>query len=174
MPLYGYRLHRLAGRHAAHDKNRMKASRPLIAALSFYFVVALPACGGTITGEAATGLVFPSYPRTDGGPDALISGRLIAQEGCLFGYLRPDVPRVLFIWPDDYGLVSDSQGTAIAADDGDILVHVGDYVYAGGAGSSDEATLEVVKEAIPEQCTKDGHWFVSSIRKAPAPAPVQT
>lgn len=96
--------------------------------------------------------------RTDGGDDALLSGRLTDVGGCL------GVGETVVVWP---------AGTSVTTDDGPVAVHVpgrpsaalGDRMEVGGGVALEpgeqRSDHEVAGVVVPAACAEKGVWVAA-------------
>lgn len=137
------------------------STKRLIVALS---VSALAACGGR-SGEAP-----PFFPTTaeklDGFPGALMAGRIVARDDCVFVERAIGGPSALVLWPHGWDLEATPDGTQQVLDrEGAAVLKIGDHVEMGGgfvSESRDDVAFpeELIGEPIPRRCrTAGGYWL---------------
>jgi hypothetical protein len=131
-------------------------------------VLTASACGSARP-AAPEGVFLPRLAQHhDTWPAALVSGRLVEENGCVF--ITPDHPgsdhaSVLLIWPNEASAERMDDGRLRISVGDDAAVSVGDVVSLDG-GLVGEARSDVghaesmIGEAIPERCrAEDGYWI---------------
>jgi hypothetical protein len=102
-------------------------------------------------------------------PAALVSGRLVEENGCVF--ITPDRPgsdhvNVLLIWAKEASAERMDDGRLRISTGDDAAVWVGDVVSLGcgfvGEARSDVGQAEsMIGEAIPERCRAEGGYWIT-------------
>ena len=122
-------------------------------------------CGAKPRQDA--GVFFPTWSFPGARPGAIVSGRLIESDGCLF--LRLSGKRNLPLWEEGY---SCAEG-ALLDSSGQPVVRVGQVLHGGGGHFSKwQHAEELVGEPIPERCRPDGvePWLLIYDVRAGPPA----
>ncbi|MBE9524594.1 MAG: hypothetical protein IMY76_05810 [Chloroflexi bacterium] len=89
--------------------------------------------------------------------EALLSGELVVEDGCLRIRNNDTDESRLIIWQADYFL-TDNEGTLeILNETGAVVAQVGEMVYMGGGEVPIDAS--VLREPIPEQC-RGPYWLM--------------
>jgi hypothetical protein len=132
-------------------------------------VLAASACGSAHP-AAPDGVFLPRLAEHhDTWPAALVSGRLVEEDGCVF--IAPDHPgsddaSVLVIRPNEAWAERMDDGRLRISVSDDAVVSVGDVVSLGG-GLVGEARSDVgqaesmIGEAIPERCRAEGGYWIT-------------
>jgi hypothetical protein len=129
-------------------------------------VLTASACGSAHP-AAPAGVFLPRLAEHhDTWPAALVSGRLVEEDGCAF--IAPDQPgsdhaSVLVIWPNEASAERMDDGRLRISAGDDAAVSVGDVVSLGGGlvgeTPSDVGQAEsMIGEAIPERCRAEGGY----------------
>jgi hypothetical protein len=126
-----------------------------VSPLALVLVVALAACSTTPTATQPAGLFFPTVPRLDAYPSALLTAPLHEHAGCLFG--GEGKRRVLLLWPDGYQAKSTFEGWEILNDEGAVVATEGQRLNLGGGETN--AVLPTDQQ-IPERCGRH-YWLVA-------------
>jgi hypothetical protein len=120
---------------------------------------------------APDGLFFPTVPRSDAYPAAMLTATLAEQSGCLFASSGHD--RWLLLWPEGYSARTAQDGRVEVLDEDQAVIGaVGETievgggetnpVEVGGVAAADEWAERLTGGTIPPAC---GHlyWIVSPI-----------
>ena len=95
----------------------------------------LAACGGAPGSVAPEGIFFPTVPRQDAYPAALITGALLEERsGCLFA--RAGTERWLLLWPDGYTARLAQGRIEVVNEDGTVVGIEGQRLSLGGGESN--------------------------------------
>ena len=140
----------------------MRRARALQVLSSLGIVWMLSACGiGRAVEGGPSDYFFPTWPLSAGDmvPDGRTSGNLVARNGCLF--LDASEQESLLLWPSVFTL-SGTDSPIVTSNRGDEL-HVDDVVILGGGERSREQAEDLIGGPIPNRCTAQGYWLVSSI-----------
>lgn len=129
-------------------------------------------CGREVASDAGLGdgnnqeIVFPVQDASSERFEALLTGRLILHEQCLYVKSNDSADRVLPIWPEGYSVKESGGGPATVHDEeGEPVATVGDAVSMGGGsfekgdGSLDPALLEGTKRC------RGPYWIVGDLRE---------
>ena len=122
-------------------------------------------CGATPRQDA--GVFFPTWSFPGARPSAIVSGRLIEGDGCLF--LRSFGEKLLPLWEEGY---SYAEG-ALLDSSGHPVVRVGEVLHGGGGHFSEwQHAEELVGERIPQRCRPGGAepWLLIFDVRAGPPA----
>jgi len=135
--------------------------------LLIVLVLVVPTCGRGAP-ASSSGVFFPTVPRGDEYPAALIEGVLEVRSDCLF--ISADGERWLLLWPQGYKPHSTDGRIEIVNEAGERIGREGDQVRLGGGetrpvevGGTAEAeqwASELTGLDIPERCG-DLYWIVS-------------
>lgn len=128
---------------------------------------AVAACDGAAPSpaELTEGQVFlPIHRPMNGGPAAIIGGRLQEREGCLvFEGLDG---RSLPLWPPGTTLTRISGTTVVADAKGRPVVAVGDNVsFGGGTDYPIEFAEELIGQRIPVPCRVGNYTLVNTLER---------
>lgn len=119
-------------------------------------------------GNTVADVFFPTVPRAEAYPAALIEGVLEERSGCLF--VSAGGERWLLLWPEGYAMrVVDGQ-LEVVDDVGELVGREGDAislgggegrpVEMGGTGDAEAWATALTGVDIPEHCG-DLYWIVS-------------
>jgi hypothetical protein len=131
------------------------------------FLAALVACARQAS--EPDGLFFPTVPRQDAYPTALLSAQLVERSGCLFATDGKD--RWLLLWPEGYSARTEPDGRVqVVNEDGWGIGTVGEPLSVGGGetnpievggnAAADEWAQGLTGQRTPTAC---GHlyWLVA-------------
>jgi hypothetical protein len=121
--------------------------------------VALVACSGPGP-SMPDGLYFPTVPRQDAYPSAVLSGQLVERSGCVLvasGH-RGSLP----LWPEGYTATRNEDGRVEVLDENGAVIGREDHEVALGGGSVTASFDPDVFRDAPDGC---GHryWLVSPV-----------
>jgi hypothetical protein len=104
--------------------------------------------------SAPDGLFFPTVPRQDAYPAALLSARLVERSGCLVAGGKAG--GLVLLWPDGYTARTGQDGrTQVLDENGTVVGTVGEKVTLGGGG--DVGAFDTpTAEQTPDAC---GHKY---------------
>jgi hypothetical protein len=131
-------------------------------------VAAAASCGGPgpSTPELPQGAVFlPIHRPMNGGPVAIIGGRLVEREGCL---LFEDLSgRSLALWPPGTTIFKFDASTWVVGDASRRpIVAVGDNVsFGGGTDYPLDFAEELIGRPIPGPCRVGNYTLVNSLER---------
>lgn len=115
--------------------------------------------------SAATEVYLPIYGPLDSVPEALLTGRLVEDDGCL--WIENDDGRALPMWPSGSRIERDGTSLAVVNTGGARAV-VGTQVVAGGGGygpAQYDFVLELIGEQVPDACRgEDSYLLVYDVR----------
>ena len=112
----------------------------------------LPACGEKTPSPTP---YFPVQAEVqEMGLDALLSGELVLDDGCL------RVHDTLILWPYGYTLEIEGGDILVVNEHGEWVAKVGDRVRMGGGHISAEFAEEKIGRSLPEGCTGP-FWLVA-------------
>ncbi len=127
---------------------------------------AVAACSAAPSpGELTEGQVFlPIHRAMNGGPGAIIGGRLAEREGCLvFEGLDG---RSLALWPPGTRLFRVSGTTVVADARGQPVAAVGDNVsFGGGTDYPLDFAEELIERSIPAPCRVGNYTLVETLER---------
>lgn len=107
--------------------------------------------------SAPHGLFFPTVPRQDAYPAALLSAQLVERSGCLVAGGRGG--RVL-LWPDGYTARTEQDGrTHVLDENGTVVATVGEKVTMGG-GTVGASFDTLAYQQTPDACSHH-YWLVA-------------
>jgi hypothetical protein len=112
-------------------------------------------------------------------PDALLTGTLVLEGGCLLVDSDHGEDYLLPIWHHDHRLQVDGERIEVVNRDREVIARVGDPVWIGGAGGGGfyQGINESLHYPIPESCPANGYWgvgWVDPLAKQPViPTPVR-
>ena len=91
---------------------------------------------------------------------AELQGKLVLENGCL-RIIDDYNTSYLIIWPYGFSLRRDGEEIQIINDRGQIVAHVGDYIYVSGGEQKAREHIEkdVVKQQLPDDC-QGPYWIV--------------
>lgn len=111
---------------------------------------------------------LPTYSPMDTLPEALIGGRLILDDGCL--WLEHQEGRALPLWPSGSSLEQAGDTLIVVQHGGRARAEVGTDVLGGGGGYGPEHydfVVELIGEEIPPACRGEDHYaLVYDVRAA--------
>ncbi len=121
------------------------------------------------TGMSALADVYlPTYRPGDTLPEALIGGRLVLDDGCL--WLEHQEGRVLPLWPSGSRLEQVGDTVVVVQHGGRARAEVGTDVVGGGGGYGPEHydfVVEMIGEEIPPACRGEDYYaLVYDVRAA--------
>lgn len=102
----------------------------------------------------------PNFPQLHGGPvglEALLTGELVSENGCL----RVRSVRgtdYLLIWPNMSEMTADGQGVRLSSNS-DVTLSVGDRIRMSGGVAARSHVQNIVMQPIPSECTGP-YWLV--------------
>ena len=110
-------------------------------------ILLAPACSSAPIEE---GLFFPTWDAGGAAPTAIVEGKLVEENRCLF--IEAHNERTLVIWEDGMGF---DDGRLFATYDTPIA-SVGDTIHGGGGYFGDQGHLEQLSgQSIPDRCVPD-------------------
>jgi hypothetical protein len=113
---------------------------------------------------------FPRHDQPLGSGDmARLEGDVVFEDGCLW-VRTADGARVLALWPADSEAGEINDMPAVIGPDGGLLVETGSPTALGGSSTSRTVATELVGP-IPEACSGDAFWAVSTVEMRPGGAP---
>ena len=134
--------------------------------------VGLMSCSGQPTSPTPAGsdepadVFLPTYGPMNGLPTALLSGRLVLRDGCI--WIASAGGEVLPLWPA--GSRIEFEGGRLVVVHGGDRARVGTEVTGGGGeyGPGNYAfVVELIGGEIPERCRGDGfYWLTYNVRSA--------
>jgi hypothetical protein len=117
---------------------------------------------------APEGIFFPTVPRQDAYPSALIRGTLEERDGCLF--VTSESERWLVLWPNGYRAQAENDRLEVVAGNGAVVGREGDQIRlvggetrpieVGGAAAAEGWASELTGLQVPERCD-DVYWIVA-------------
>ncbi len=118
------------------------------------FVVAESLVACTHVGPSAPdGLFFPTVPRQDAYPSALLSSQLDERSGCLIAGDKGGKGGLVLLWPDGYTARTGQDGrTEVLDENGTVVGTVGERVTLGGGvvgASFDTTAYQQTPDACP-------------------------
>lgn len=133
----------------------------LLSSMSMLWIVLSACAHRPAVGQGPSDYFFPTFSYSTGTPvpGALAKGRLDARSGCLF--LDAGDQESLLLWPSVYTL-DGTDSPIVTTDQGEEL-HVGDVVTLGGGERSREQAEDLIAGPIPNRCTAQNYWLVSSV-----------
>jgi hypothetical protein len=118
--------------------------------------------------ESEFSIFFPTVPRQDSYPAAVIEGTLEARDGCLF--ITRDSERWLLLWPKGYRPLWDGVRLRIFGVRGAFVGQAGEPIRlvggeerpseVGGAAAAERWASELTGLPMPDRCG-DLYWIVS-------------
>jgi hypothetical protein len=106
-------------------------------------------------------LFMPQLRVRTGGMDALLQGRLVAEEGCL--RVRTfENESYLVIWQPDYFLNDNHGQIEILDRDGEVVARLGEEIRMGGGGASGPEFDAYLGKAIPSRCAGP-YWLMGEL-----------
>lgn len=114
-------------------------------------------------GGQAEALVFPVNDPTRAGMDALLEGRLVRRDRCLYVTSGRGERGVLPVWPHGFTYREDDDAVAIFDDEGHEFARTGERISTGGGFISEqggEPLAEPFRSRV-EGCRHEGVWIVS-------------
>ena len=106
-------------------------------------------------------LFMPQLRVRTGGMDALLQGRLVAEEGCL-RVRTSENESYLVIWQPDYFLNDNHGQIEILDRDGEIVARLGEEIRMGGGGASGPEFNAYLGKAILSRCTGP-YWLMGEL-----------
>ena len=106
-------------------------------------------------------LFMPQLQVRTGGMDALLQGKLVAEEGCL-RVQTSDNDSYLVIWQPDYFLNDNKGQIEILDREGQPVARLGEEIRMGGGGASGPEFDIYLREAIPSRC-KGPYWLMGEL-----------
>lgn len=111
--------------------------------------------------EVPESIYFPTYADQGGGPEALIEGLLLEENGCLSIENEATGERSLVLWPEA-ARISEENGSMVVRQGG-FRAEVGQPVAAGGGEYSEseqgDFVRELIGEDIPPRCQSETYWL---------------
>lgn len=115
--------------------------------------------------SSAAEVYLPIYAPLDSVPEALLSGRLVEDDGCL--WIETSAGRALPMWPSGSKLERDGTSLEVVNTGGARAV-VGTQVVAGGGGYGPEHydfVVELIGQQVPDACRgEDSYLLVYGVR----------
>jgi hypothetical protein len=107
--------------------------------------------------SAPEGVFFPTVPRQDAYPTALLSAQLVERSGCL---VTSGKGSVLLLWPDGYTARIGQDGrTQVLDENGTVVGTVGEKVTLGGGNVGASFDTQAFQQT-PDAC-RHRYWLVS-------------
>jgi hypothetical protein len=118
--------------------------------------------------SAVAEVYLPTYRPMEIVPLAVVGGRLVLDDGCL--WLEHEEGRVLPLWPRGSRVEQDGDTLVVVQHGGRARAEVGTDVLGGGGGYGPEEydfVVELIGEEIPPACRGDDHYsLVYDVRAA--------
>ena len=127
------------------------------------------ACASTAPSATAapTPIFFPRHDVSGALPDALLSGTLVHDDGCLL--VESDGLRWLPVWPADFEPGVINLHPVVLAPDRTLLVETGEGLILSGAGHEGAeqyaAVVDLIGQDVPEPCRVGRYWLVGSAER---------